>query len=579
MGSGTQQPPNLAGLVIVTGLLGWGALKTGPLMLGGQVQFIPAVLAFIAGLGLLRIATELLQLLARLADRQSAKRPRTQPGTSRWATWKDWKVERSQRDVSPLWGLMKGRRGRALWANYASNAMTVAPAGSGKGIFTVIVMGLAIRVAKVFVDFKGELACLLKPALEARGEIVRILNPGALWEDQLGASDFYNPIDLLIDCLHTPGALRDAPDLLRELAGQLLQEPGKSDNDNSYFREGGRRAIADITAIHAMVDEYDATLSAVALTVEDRNAFEHHMRWVVGVDLEGKPLPEGPLPIEQAAWAEKHDPEDVAEFARWLRARAANWLALMDGEARTFDSFISGAQQALAPFATGRLATVTRRSTFSMNDLKRRDRITNLFFVVDASRMETYKAWIGLMQWCVLTTLKRHADKSQPVYLILDEVTNYLIAGLASLLTWGRSFGIRLHLIFQDLTAFEREYGTQALETVLSETEIKQFLPGQRSPKTLELISKMLGEQTVVAASRAPGATGINVQMSDTARALMTPDETRRTQDGILFVRQAPPVRFSPISCAEIAPWRDQVGINPFHGKPFRKKVRLKVKS
>ncbi len=283
------------------------------------------------------------------------------------------------------------------------------------------------------------------------------------------------------------------------------------------------------------------------------------------------------MPIEQAAWAQKHRPEDVTEFARWIRARAANWIALLDGEGRTFDSFISGAQQALAPFATGRLASITRRSTFSMNDLKRRDQITNLFLVVDASRMETYKSWIEIMQWCVLTTLKRHPDKSQPVYLILDEVTNYVIAGLASLLTWGRSFGIRLHLIFQDLAAFEREYGKEALETLESETEVKQFLPGQRSPKTLELISKMLGERTEVATGRSPNETGIHYQMSDTTRALMKPNEVRETQDGILIVRQAPPVCFTPISYAEIAPWRDQVGINPFHGKPFRKRVRLKV--
>lgn len=577
MSSSAPQRPSLVGLVILTGLLGWGALHTGPLMHHGDVQIVPAMLSFIAGLNVLRIATESLNLIARLADRQSAKRPRRLPGSARWASWKDWKAQRSRKGISPLWGLMKGFRNRALWADYASNAMTVAPAGSGKGIFTVVNMGLAIRFAKLFVDFKGELICILKPALEARGEICRWLNPGNLWEDQLGEGDCYNPLDLIVDCLHTPGALRDLPDVLREFAGQALKEPGKSESENTYFREGGRRAIVDITAIHAMVDEYNATLSNVALTLEDRNAFEHHMRWVVGVDLEGKPLPEGPMPIEQTAWAQKHDRADVAEFARWIRARAANWISLLDGEGRTFDSFISGSQQALAPFATGRLATITQRSTFSMSDLKRRDQITNLFLVVDASRMETYKSWIEIMQWCALTTLKRHPDKSQPVYLILDEVTNYAIAGLASLLTWGRSFGIRLHLIFQDLTAFERQYGKEALETLQSETEIKQFLPGQRSPKTLELISKMLGERTEVATGRSPNDIGINYQMSDTTRAQMTPDEIRRSEDGLLFVRQAPPVRFKPISYAEIAPWRDQVGINPFHGKPFRKKVRLKV--
>ena len=176
--------------------------------------------------------------------------------------------------------------------------------------------------------------------------------------------------------------------------------------------------------------------------------------------------------------------------------------------------------------------------------------------------------------------MKRHPAKDRPVYFILDEATNYKINGLESLLTWGRSYGIRLHLIFQDFAAFERTYGKTALDTLLSETEIKQFLPGQRSPKTLELISKqMLGEQSVIAmgANRSIEHLGLNETISEVGRPLATPDEIRRMKEGILFVRQYRPILFEPVSYAEIEPWRSQVGINPFHGKPFLKKVKLRL--
>lgn len=162
----------------------------------------------------------------------------------------------------------------------------------------------------------------------------------------------------------------------------------------------------------------------------------------------------------------------------------------------------------------------------------------------------------------------------------LDEATNYKINELESLLTWGRSYGIRLHLIFQDFAAFERTYGKTALDTLLSETEIKQFLPGQRSPKTLEIISKqMLGEQSVLAmgANRSIEHLGLNETISEVGRPLATPDEIRRMKEGILFVRQYSPILFEPISYAEIEPFRSEVGINPFHGKPFRKKVKLRL--
>lgn len=134
-----------------------------------------------------------------------------------------------------------------------------------------------------------------------------------------------------------------------------------------------------------------------------------------------------------------------------------------------------------------------------------------------------------------------------------------------------------MHLIFQDISAFERVYGRTALETLWSETEIKQLLPGQRSPRTLEMIEKALGEQSVMGASLSAREDRMDEQTSESGRPLMSADEIRRSPHGLLLVRQAPPVRFEPISYAEIDPFRTQAGINPFHGKPFLKKVKLKL--
>jgi len=54
-----------------------------------------------------------------------------------------------------------------------------------------------------------------------------------------------------------------------------------------------------------MVEEYDATLASIALLIENRDTLEKNLRRVVGVDLEGEPLSEGPMPIEQTPWAQK----------------------------------------------------------------------------------------------------------------------------------------------------------------------------------------------------------------------------------------------------------------------------------
>lgn len=566
-------------LVIVSGLLAWGCMQVGALYVNGELQWLAAALYFFTGLCALRLFIHGLNYIALFLEWLSAHEPTGKDGTASWAKKKDVVKELSKTQSSPFWGRAAIGAKTAIFSDYASNALTIAPAGSGKGIYSVITNGLSIKSSKVFSDFKGELVCVLKEALEKRGETVRVLNPAGLWQDIIGTGDCYNPLDIVVDDLERAGGLRDVPDDLCEQSTQILPEPANSDGDNKYWREGSRSCISIAMILESMIEGRDATLSSVALLIQDRQALEHNLRWVVGVDLEDKPLPEGAMPIESCAWAQIHDAADLAQFIQWVRAQAKSLLSLMrTGESRTFDSFISGAQQALAPFAFGRLAPAMRRSTFSMNDLKAADKPTSLFIVADASRMEVYKSYIGLIQWCAMTAIKRHDNKAVPVYFIMDEATNYKIHGLTSLLTWGRSYGLRLHLIFQDISAFENIYGRTAVETLLSETEIKQFLPGQRSPRTLAMIRQLLGDQSIMSAGMTPGQQGVRENTGEAGRALMTEDEIRRSKHGLLLIRRIPPVLIESISYAEVHPWRKQAGINPFHGKTFLKKVKLKLR-
>lgn len=565
---------------IAAGLVWWASNIDQPLA-GGQIDWFSAFIYFMTALFCLQTVIRLLENLSHYMDLLGSRKVLGQKGTSAWAKVKEYKNALTKDKRGPFWGCVVDGSRLALFFDYASNVMTVAPSGSGKGIYSVVPNIMSIRHSKVVADFKGELICLCKAALEAREETVRMLNPGNLWSHIIGQSDACNPLDIIAEDLKRPGGLRDVMDDLREMTAQILPEPDGKETDNSYFREGSRRLIGDAILFEAMVDLHDATLSSVAVLIENRTRLEDTARWVAGVDIEGKSHADGPLPIEHTEWAKVHNPQDVTEFAALVRARAKNLIALMSGgDSRTFDSFITGAQQALSPFAFGHLASAMGRSTFRMSDLKKGDKPTTLFIVADASRMEAYKAYVGLMQWCCLTAMKRHSAKDRPVYFILDEATNYKINGLESLLTWGRSYGLRLHLIFQDFAAFERTYGKTALDTLLSETEIKQFLPGQRSPKTLELISRqMLGEQSVMAMSgnRSIEHLGLNETISEVGRPLATPDEIRRMKEGILFVRQYRPILFQPISYAEVEPWRSLVGVNPFHGKRFHKKIKLRL--
>lgn len=153
---------------------------------------------------------------------------------------------------------------------------------------------------------------------------------------------------------------------------------------------------------------------------------------------------------------------------------------------------------------------------------------------------------------------------------LCDEITNFKVEGLLSLLTLAREFKIRLWLIVQELEQWAHVYGRESLETLLSQTEVK-IIVGVRSYKTCQLISDILGESTIKALSH-----NIGQGMFDTPTRLLQ-DAARRTDDTILFVRNHRPIRLYKIGYHEIKPWSKWVGVNPLLGKPFKGKMRLRL--
>lgn len=561
--------------------------QIGPVILHGQPQTLPVIVLGLFALSALKCLGDLFRISANLFDLWDANRPRGIKGTAGWLT----KIGQLGEDVEkrywgPYWGAMREKgRLRELIIPYASNALTLGTSGSGKGIGAIQTTILAIRESKTIADFKGELACVLADVLRRRGEIVKILNIGDLWTDILGQSDHYNPLHLIADLFQEDGGLKDIIDYLFEMGRQLYPEPegegGK--DDNQYFRDGSRNLISFGIQMTILIEGYGANLGTVADLLADRTALLRHAQWAAGL-LEQEDGSLATLPVEMSDWATKHDPQDVSNYGQYLRSQAKGVVDLLSApDSRTIDSFLTGAQQSLSQFnLTTRAHKVTQDSTFRFSEQKDGKPMT-VFLVADATKLEAQAPVLGLLQWCMLTELKRHKNKNAPVYLIAEECTNYRVSGLGSLLTWARAYSVRIHLVVQSLSAFRRVYGAETLNTMLSETEIKQILPGTREPETLSLIEKMLGDSPIITRGQRKNAKGLSGiegdDLREDARPLMTADEIRRTDKTILIVKRYKPLLIELPPIAAIVPWRDQIAINPFHGKPFRLPVRLRLKS
>lgn len=555
-----------------------------PLSTGVEIHLVPAAALIGVAAGAAPLAAEGFRNLGDLFAILKARTPTGNKGTAGWASKNAVKAD-LVKGKGPYWGALKGK---AILADFASNALTVGPAGSGKGVAVIQPSVLSIPDSKVVIDFKGELACVLGEALTARGERVIYLNIGEMWEERLGPSASYNPLNLIADNFWRPGGLQDVTADIRDIGLQLYPEPagnaegGGGKDDNRYFRDGSRSLIGFAIQACILVHGHEASLGHVQQMLNDRGSLLQHALWIAA-RLEQADGTLAEIPLENSPWAEIQDAADLANYRTYLRGLADSIARMMEGaDARTFESFLTGAQQALASFdLTTRAHKCLSKSTFRFADLKDGPP-TSVFLIADASRIESQKDALGLVQWCMAQELKRAPNKDRPVYVLADECTNFQISGLESLLTWGRGYGVRLHLVVQSLAAFRRVYGRDALSTLLSETEIKQFLPGQREPETLKLVEEMLGARSVIGESHRRDAKrefiGVDgASFSEEARALMTADEVRRTDKSILFIRRNKPLLIDQPPIAAIHPYRDLIGINPFHRKPYRKRMALRM--
>ncbi|MEM9099038.1 MAG: type IV secretory system conjugative DNA transfer family protein [Pseudomonadota bacterium] len=113
-----------------------------------------------------------------------------------------------------------------------------------------------------------------------------------------------------------------------------------------------------------------------------------------------------------------------------------------------------------------------------------------------------------------------------------------------------------------------RVYSRHALESVLSETDIKQILGGIRSQTTLEYVSKYCGETTEVVSSFSLGADSVQESLSQTGRRLITEDELRRlpAEAQIVLHSNLKPMLCKKVQVFAVANWRRRITPNSLYG-------------
>ena len=558
--------------------------ELGPVM-NGPVMNWPAAVA--VGVGVMSATAALSSgcaLIAASLEFVGAHMPRGNKGTAKWACWWSLRKDILHAGWGPYWGTYaRGiiNRGKPIFAEHTAPAAIFGTTGAGKDVGHVIPNIMSIPHSKFIPDFKAATYRMVKDALEERGETVRIVDIGGVCEGV--STDSSNLSQILIDDFIRPSGLMDVEADALELADQLYPKPEGGSKEDPFWRESTHDVLKMSFIQPILVHGLKANLGHSYQLAGNRIRLLQEMQWVCGQleDKNGDPLPA--MPIEASPWIEIHDSGESERFIAQYRSDAEELVDLLksNGQGNMALSLLRGTKNALKVFSpSSRAYKSFSHSTFHFDEMKQENKKVNAIFVLDSSRPNQQSKILGAYEWAALTTWKRHKNKHVPVHLIANEATNAKVEQLPSLLTWAREYNIILSIYIQSPDAFRSTYGDKAFGTLMSETEIKLFLPGQRAPEMLELIEKLLGEQSIISKSYNGnrdefGIHGFGYQ--EDAKPLMSKREIAETKKGILFLKKNPPVLVNLPPYAAISPWRKQVGINPFYGKPFLQKIRLRL--
>lgn len=527
--------PSLLGLAALTGGVCYGAMLLWRAAASDPATNAAAIgLTALGGLCGLRLVTECGYQFGNFRRLLRAWRRGTSRGSAGWLSEREARRHglHKMRSGSRFAGVL-GRTPLWLWTE--THHLILGPAGSSKSTAAIFNILCSLADNCLVNDTKGEIY-ETTAAMRAQKFGHRIVKLDPTDPD----SECVNPLDIIYELLQADSP--EALTLLRGMVLQLSQEPPQ-EGQNKFFRDGSRRLFAAlIGAVLVVCRPDERNLATIYRGLSDANAL-HEL-------------------LTQAAQSKALNGE-IAAMAEDIHQMAFG----DEGGARTYEQFRIGALGALEPFGPGNyLARITGSTTFDFADLKT-GKVT-CYLIVDHNNKETLGKWSGLMQWLATYQMVR-VRNNRPVHLVLDEFCNAPLYSLPGILTLLRSYGVRCIMATQDLDDITRVYGKHALETIISETDVKQFLGGIRSQSTLEFLSKYLGEFTEHAPSYSFGEDAVQESLGRTNRALMTQDEVRRMAKNrqIIIYGNLRPILARKVQVFAIAPWRREIGVNSMYGK------------
>ena len=403
--------------------------------------------------------------------------------------------------------------------NGPEHIMVFAPTRSGKGVGLILPTLLAWEGSSIVLDIKGENWALTAGWRKSQDQVVLRFDPS----DPSGASARFNPLEEIR--LDTLLAIPD----VQNMAAMLVDPTGKGLEDHwskaAFSMLGGAILHCCIMTRHAQ--KRTATLYDLSCMLADES------RTI-------KQLFEEMVKTDHAALLKELFPKgeggDKAHI--FIASSAREMLNKAENEA---SGVVSTALTNLALYRDPVVALNTASCDFRIHDLMNHEKPVNLYLVISPADIDRMRPLLRLMVDMIVRRIcakMEFADGSSKagykhrLLLLLDEFTSLgKLLIMEKALAYIAGYGGKVYIIVQDITQLNAVYGKD--NALMANCHVRiAYAPN--TIETAKTLSDMTGKTTVVeekvslSGSRTGHMKNASVNVTETARPLLTPDECMR---------------------------------------------------
>lgn len=403
--------------------------------------------------------------------------------------------------------------------NGPEHILCFAPTRSGKGIGLILPTLLAWPGSSLTLDIKGENWALTSGWRKSQGHTVLRFAPA----DSSGSGCAFNPLDEVR--LYSLEAVQD----VQNMALMLVDPDGKGMSDHwtkaafAFFsglilhccvivrhKEGRMPTLQELTI---MMSDPDRTTEEL---LDEMMATDH-------AALFREFAPDADARVGDACHI------FIASSAREMASKAENEAS----------GVLSSALVNMAIYRDPIININTARSDFRIHDLMNDENPVDLYLVTPPDGIDRVRPLMRLMldliirRVCAKMEFADGASKAGYLHrllLMLDELTSLgKLPILEKAIAYIAGYGGKLYIIVQNIKQLNEVYGKD--NAIMANCHVRiAYAPND--PDTADLLSKMTGKTTVVekktSISIGKGGRSRSINMAETARPLLTPDECGR---------------------------------------------------